>query len=128
MIQRCCNPKHDAYKNYGGRGIKVCKRWHKFENFYEDMHPRPPNMQLDRINNNLGYSPKNVVWTTVKNNARNKRTNKFLIINGKKKTISEWAEISGVGKATIRQRVFKLKWDHQKAISATSRLSKKNNR
>lgn len=119
MVQRCCNPKHDAYKNYGGRGIKICKRWLKFENFLADMGLRPPGSQLDRKNNNRGYTPKNVVWTTVKLNSRNRRSNTFLVIKGEKKTISEWAEISGIGKATIRNRVFNLGWSHEEAVFVT---------
>ena len=55
MLYRCNNSKCANYKNYGGRGIKVCDRWHKFENFYEDMGERPIGLSIDRINNNNGY-------------------------------------------------------------------------
>jgi len=74
MIQRCHNPSNPAFHNYGGRGIKVCKRWRKFENFYADMGPRPsPNHTLDRINNNHGYNPKNCRWATWLQQASNRR-------------------------------------------------------
>jgi hypothetical protein len=64
MIQRCQNPRRKSYKHYGGRGIKVCERWHKFENFLADMGERPgPYHQLNRLNNDGNYEPGNVEWT-----------------------------------------------------------------
>lgn len=77
ILTRCNNPKVRIYKYYGGRGIKVCERWFKFENFYEDMGERPSNLQIDRIDNEKGYSPDNCRWVTAKeNNPFNKGTNK----------------------------------------------------
>src|SRR5215467_599647 len=67
MRSRCRNPNHHSYKNYGGRGIKVCKRWLKFENFLTDVGARPPSTSLDRYpNNNGNYKPSNVRWATRK--------------------------------------------------------------
>jgi hypothetical protein len=73
MLARCNNPKNKAYKNYGGRGIKVCKEWHTFVSFYADMGDRPANLQLDRIDNDKGYFKENCRWITSKENNNNKR-------------------------------------------------------
>ena len=72
MIQRCTNPNHINYHRYGGRGIEVCERWRKFENFLKDMGERPEGLTLDRQNNNGNYEPSNCRWVTSKENCNNR--------------------------------------------------------
>ncbi len=76
MIHRCTNKNSTAYRYYGGRGIKVCKRWRTFKNFLEDMGEQPPGLTIDRINNNGGYKPSNCRWVTHKENCNNRGNSK----------------------------------------------------
>ena len=108
ILQRCENPKRSGYKNYGGRGISVCEKWHKFENFFSDMgHPPTPTHSIDRINNNGNYEPNNCRWATAKEQNNNSRSNNFVEFNGQRKTLTQWSEIIGISRHTLRQR---LKW------------------
>ena len=80
MMQRCYNPNHPAYANYGGRGISVCERWHSFVNFFLDMGVAPPGKSLDRRNNDDNYCVKNCRWATHSEQMRNRRPSKKLRI------------------------------------------------
>jgi len=74
MRRRCRSPKDPGYQHYGGRGISVCKEWNEsFHKFVADMGPRPAGYVIDRINNDGNYEPGNCRWTTVLENARNRR-------------------------------------------------------
>lgn len=73
MIQRTTNPNNSAWKNYGGRGIRVCTEWLEFENFYAAMGSRPKGLTLDRIDNEKGYEPENCQWTDRRTQNQNQR-------------------------------------------------------
>lgn len=115
MIQRCHNPNNRNYDGYGGRGIKVCDRWRKFENFFEDMGDAPKGLTLERIDNNMGYSPDNCMWATRKEQARNRRTTRFYTLNGETLTVSEWAKKIGISHESMRKRINK--WPLEKALT-----------
>jgi hypothetical protein len=76
MLQRCNNPSHPGYSNYGGRGIKVCERWHKFENFIADMGRKHTcDLTLERENNDGNYEPDNCSWKSyIYQNANQQRS------------------------------------------------------
>lgn len=118
MIQRCKNPKNCNYENYGARGIIVCDSWLDFSNFINDMGMRPTKKHsIDRINNNGNYSPNNCKWSTAKQQRSNTSRNVFYTFNGETLTISQWAEKIGCHKNTLRERIVKLGWSIEKAIS-----------
>lgn len=106
MMYRCHNENYKYYKTYGGRGIKVCKRWHTFINFLEDTKEiYKDELQLDRIDNGKGYEPTNVQFVTRVQNCSNKRNNRFIEYNGEKHTCSEWARKLGLTRSGLYRRL-----------------------
>lgn len=77
MINRCTNASHPRYADYGGRGVSVCDRWRRFENFLADMGDRPPGLTLDRIDNDGNYEPSNCRWTDPSTQAKNRRPSAY---------------------------------------------------
>ena len=127
MIDRCYSEGNPAYKNYGGRGIYVCGRWREingFANFLQDMGKRPPGLSLDRIDNNDGYGPHNCRWATKSEQARNRRSNRRLTIDGVTKVMVEWAETSGISVRVIQDRLRKG-WPAPEAVFTPRRQEDK---
>jgi hypothetical protein len=116
MLRRCHMPGSKAYKNYGGRGIKVCARWFDLMTFADDMGPPPPGMQLDRINNDGDYEPSNCRWVTPKENNRNRRSNRQLTFRGETKLISDWCKELGLKHPTVTNRL-KMGWSVDDALT-----------
>lgn len=77
MRQRVLNTGHPRYRDWGGRGITICARWDRFENFLADMGPRPSGMSLDRANNMGDYKPSNCRWSTRSEQALNRRAKSY---------------------------------------------------
>jgi hypothetical protein len=103
MKSRCENKNRDNYERYGARGISVCEEWQEAKNFvgWALVNGYQHGLQLDRIDNNKGYSPDNCRFVTAKENNRNRRNTKFITINGKTKSVAEWCEIIGVSPYTV---------------------------
>lgn len=108
MKDRCLNPKDRGYKNYGGRGIKVCERWHKYENFIADMGRRPSDeFSIERRNVNGNYEPSNCYWMEFCKQSRNRRFVSYLEWNGERDTLASWSRRLGVSYQTARERMMK---------------------
>ncbi len=118
MKRRCSDKRRKSWKNYGGRDIRVCRRWAKsFEHFLADMGPRPSNAHsIDRIDNDGNYTPSNCRWATDLQQARNVRTNKRITYNGCTRCLTEWAEHIGIPPITFWTRYFLLGWTMERII------------
>lgn len=101
MLRRCEDTNNTRYDSYGGRGIEVCERWHKFENFYADVGDRPEGLSLDRIDNDGHYSPENCRWATKKQQARNKRGTRYETAFGRTQALGDWADELGIPYAKL---------------------------
>lgn len=126
MLERTTRANRSEYKHYGGRGITVCEEWaNSYDNFKEWAMSSgyAENLTIDRINNNAGYSPKNCRWVTMKKQQNNRRSNRIIEYNGKSKTLSEWADYTGISLSALKQRLNKLNWSIEKAL--TTPLKKK---
>lgn len=114
MKKRCLDLKSKRYKDYGGRGIKICERWLKFENFYKDMGERPSKeYSLERIDNNGNYCPENCKWATRKEQANNRRSNLKILnteTNEIYKTLTEAAIFNNISAKTL--------WNQLKGVSS----------
>lgn len=106
MRARVENPSDDSYPNYGGRGIKVCKRWLSFKNFYTDMGSAPfVGATIERKDNNGDYSPDNCKWATRTEQNNNTRRNRFIEANGERLTLSQWGRKAGLSPQIVRYRL-----------------------
>lgn len=129
MRQRCSCPYNAHYKDYGGRGIRVCEQWDKsYRAFREWAHKNgyDTGLTIERINNNKGYSPDNCKWVTIQEQQFNKRDNRLITINGVTKTLTEWARDCGVNRKTIDKRL-RIGWEGESLISPPDQRKRKDN-
>lgn len=105
MISRCTSKGSQQWRYYGGRGIKVCERWRKFENFFSDMGIPPVGMTLDRIDPNGDYCPENCRWATPFQQSRNRRNSRMLTHKGMTLTVTEWARALGISTSAMVGRI-----------------------
>ena len=115
MIQRCTNPRLKKYERYGARGIKVCDRWLKFENFFADMGRKVAGASIERQDNDGHYEPGNCVWSNPKQQARNRSTTKWVLLDGKRMTITEASVAIGLGELAVSKRL-KRGWPIERAL------------
>lgn len=114
---RCSNPSRHAWEHYGGRGIRFC--FTSFDEFYRELGPRPEGMTLDRINQDGNYESGNVRWSTWSEQARNRRSNRVLTVNGESKCLAGWAEHLGIRRDSLEKRL--QCWPLEKALTQPRR-------
>lgn len=123
MKTRCYNDNYVQYKDYGGRGIKVCTDWKdSFKEFYNWAIDNGYNdtLTIDRIDNNGNYEPSNCRWTTRRQQNRNQRTTRLITINGVTHCLKEWCKILGLHYVTVLSRLNKLNWTIERALELTN--------
>ncbi len=118
MRQRCLNQTDEQFKDYGGRGIKICGRWNDFFAFLEDMGPRPSAKHtIDRFpDNNGNYEQSNCRWATMGEQNRNRRSNRLLTLSGRTQCAVKWAEELGITFSSLRYRLRKG-WSDEEALT-----------
>jgi len=119
MLERCGNPNNKSYKDYGGRGITVCKEWHNSAIFinWALASGWKKGLSIDRIDNNSNYEPDNCRWVTSKENNRNRRSNHLISFDGKIQTMGQWAEELNMSPATLNSRINILHWPIERALT-----------
>lgn len=124
---RCLNTEDPAYKNYGGRGIKVHEEWiDDFQKFFEHVGPKPgPGYSVDRIDNDKGYVPGNVRWATQLEQCRNTRQNRMIEFEGKIQSLGAWADELMMSDRTLHTRLSRG-WSIRQAL--TTPVTKKRSR
>ncbi len=116
--ERCSNPTHRSYENYGGAGIRMSQEWEiSFSQFFSDMGECPLGYTLERKNNKLGYSKENCIWASRKEQSKNSSVPKLLTVNGATKNMTEWAAELGMSPIGVRDRILRLGWTPEKAVS-----------
>lgn len=122
MMARCYNPKNSRFERYGGRGIKVCERWHDPGSFYADMGDAPPGMSLDRIDNDGPYSPENCRWADLLTQARNRPSVRLITHNGVTLNMHQWAYRIGIKQSSLFKRL--KRWPLDRALETPAPVTR----
>lgn len=125
MLNRCSNPRCPKWQIYGGRGIRVCKRWQSFENFLADMGEAPPGKSLDRKDNDGHYTPRNCRWATPTEQAMNRSNTVKVTHDGRTQSLQEWAAEFGLKYTTLWMRLWSYGWSIDRALSTKPRPSRR---
>lgn len=119
MIDRCNNKKDASYPRYGGRGIKICEEWlNDYRNFakWARKNGYTDELTIERIDVNGDYCPENCKWATTKEQARNRRTTKWVEWQGRKMSLAEAAEMANLPYKQVHFRI-KKGWSLEKALT-----------
>ena len=128
MKRRCENSDRHNYRNYGGRGIKVCQEWKSsFETFREWAlnNGYSDELSIDRIDNGGNYEPSNCHWVTDKEQANNKRSNKLIAYKGEKHTLAQWCYIFGLDYSVVYMRLYRNHLSFEEAIKKGNKVERK---
>lgn len=118
MRRRCLNPSKKDAPIYRDRGISICQRWNRFEEFFTDMGEPKLGMSLDRINNDIGYSKTNCRWADARTQAGNQRRNKMVVCMGKRMCFSHALQLLNVERSSVGYRIKIKKESHQSVIDS----------
>ena len=123
MRDRCLCPSHKSFRDYGGRGIKVCEKWMVYSKFREDMGVCPEGLTLGRIDNGGNYEKGNCRWESRKQQARNRRSSVTLTFGGITATVVEWSERIGIEQDSLYKRL-EAGWTEEETLTRPPRVQK----
>lgn len=123
MKERCYDKSNKRYSDWGARGITICDEWMDDPEAFVNWALKngyKPGLSIDRIDNNMGYSPENCRWITLAENNQNRRSSRFYTINGETKNLQQWCNFYNVSRAMVERRLS-LGWDAERAFTAPKR-------
>lgn len=117
ILKRCETTTCAAYRHYGGRGIKVCDRWHSYENFLSDMGEAPIGASIEREDVDGDYEPSNCTWLHKGLQARNQRRTLRVSLEGETRPLADWCDLKGLRYGLVYDRISRLGWSAERALS-----------
>lgn len=128
MVERCENPRHQAYKHYGARGIKVCDEWKTYEGFRDWVNKtrNDDKYTIERIDVNGNYCPENCTWIPNSLQAKNRTSTRYFTYQGDRLSLVDWSRKLHIDYKLLHNRITKLGWTFEKAISTPVDIKKRN--